>query len=130
MESKAITTITKRRTRGCIAGIYKKRRIIVLALLITTITGCIATKAGAYRVFAEDLARLRDQRFDEAYVYNIGYLAKLSPDNIKLLASGNEIRTYKIKPPRKQDCTVHIEIGKNKNIVGATSEGPECWRAY
>jgi hypothetical protein len=105
-------------------------RIIVLALLATAITGCIVTKAGAYRVFAEDLERLQGQSFNEAYVYNIGYLAKLSPDNVKLLASGNEIKTYKVKPPRKQDCTVHIEIGKNKNIVGATSEGPECWRAY
>ena len=81
-------------------------------------------------MFAEDLERLSGQDFNDSYVYNIGYLAKLSPESIKPLTNGNEIKTYTVKPPRKQDCTVHIEISKNNIIVVATSEGPECWRAY
>ena len=105
-------------------------RCIFLAILMSIMSGCIVTKTGAYRVFAEDLERLSGQSVSDAYVYNIGYIANLTPEGVKSLANGNEIKTYVVKPPRKQDCTVHIEIGKNNIIVVATSEGPECWRSY
>lgn len=105
-------------------------RSVFLILLILSAAGCIGTKSGAYRVFAEDLVRLQGVQFNQAYVYNIGYIAKLDPENTKELSNGNRILVFSIKPPRNQDCSVHIEIDKNGMVVSATSEGPECWRSY
>lgn len=102
-----------------------------LAMSTVFIAGCVGTKAGAYRVFAEDLDRLSRKAFDEAYVYNIGHLAETEPDSVKLLKGGNEIRVYTVKPPNTQVCTVLIEVDKQTNhILDASSKGPECWRAY
>jgi len=86
--------------------------------------------SGAYETFGEDLERLAGTSFESSYVYNIGYLAKLEPDEIKKLSNGSEIRIFSVKPPRQQKCKVHVEVNSNNVIVVATSEGPECWRAY
>ena len=105
-------------------------RISTLIVLMVVLAGCVGTLSGAYRVFAEDLERLIGTNFRESYVYNIGYLAKLQPDNTRKLESGSVIKTFKVKPPRKNKCKVHIEVNSSNIIVGASSEGPECWRAY
>ena len=97
---------------------------------MSILSGCVGTMSGSYRVFAEDLERLIGTNFDDSYVYNIGYLTKLNPDNTKRLVGGGLIKTFEVKPPRKNDCKVHIEINPSNIIVGASSEGPECWRAY
>jgi hypothetical protein len=109
-------------------------------LALKTITGfflsislaaCVGNKAGAYQVFAEDLQRLKGKQFSTSYVYLIGHLAQETPIEIKRLDNGNEIRVYKIIAPRKQDCTVFIEVdSKTERIVEASSKGPECWRPY
>jgi hexokinase len=105
-------------------------RISILVLLMSVLSGCVGTMAGAYRVFAEDLERLIGTNFNNSYVYNIGYLAKLQPDNTKKLESGGVIKTFEVKPPRTNKCKVHIEVNPRNIIVGASSEGPDCWRAY
>ena len=105
-------------------------RKVVLTFFAITLAGCVGTKAGAYRVFAEDLERLSGKTFEESYVYNIGYLAKLQPDSVKELSNGNKIMVFSVKQPRKQRCSVHIETNQNNIVVAATSKGPECWRAY
>lgn len=102
---------------------------IFIIPLLAALLCCAGTKAGAYRVFAEDLERLPGKKVSEAYEYNIGRLNKIAPDSVKTLVNGNEIRIYSIKPPRRQICSVHIEVSEGK-IINATSEGPECWRAY
>lgn len=104
---------------------------LAVIMLMGLLTGCVGTRAGAYQVFAEDLERLSGIPLKEAYVYNIGYLAKLEPDAVKLLANGNEIRAYAVKPPRTEKCTVLIEIDtQNNTVVEASSKGNECLRAY
>lgn len=105
-------------------------RISISILIISVLAGCVGTKAGAYRVFAEDLERLVGTNFKDSYIYNIGYLSKLQPESTKRLESGRLIKTFEVKPPRRQNCKVHIEVDANNVIVGASSEGPECWRAY
>lgn len=105
-------------------------RISILIIFISVLVGCVGTKAGAYRVFAEDLERLVGTSFEESYVYNIGHLVKLQPDSTKQLEAGGVIKTFEVKLPRKQSCKVHIEVNASNVIVGASSEGPECWRAY
>ena len=97
---------------------------------MSVLVGCVGTMPDAYRVFAEDLERLVGTNFKDSYVYNIGYLVKLQPDSTKKLESGSVIKTFEVKPPRKNKCKVHIEIDPSNIIVGASSEGPECWRAY
>ncbi len=105
-------------------------RKTILVLFAITLAGCVGTKSGAYRVFAEDLERLSGNNIENSYVFNIGYLAKLKPDSVKELSNGNRIMVFSIKAPRKQSCSVHIETNRNNVIVVATSEGSECWRAY
>lgn len=105
-------------------------KITFLMFTLLNIASCVGTMSGAYETFAEDLGGLIGKSFESSYVYNIGYLSQLKPDEIKPLANGNEIRVYAINPPRIQKCKVHIEVDSNSIVVGATSEGPECWRAY
>jgi hypothetical protein len=73
-------------------------RVSILIILISVIAGCVGTKAGAYRVFAEDLERLIGTSFKVSYVYNIGYLSNLQPDSTKQLESGGVIKTFEVKP--------------------------------
>lgn len=105
-------------------------RISILIVMMSVLVGCVGTMSGAYRVFAEDLERLIGTNFKDSYVYNIGYLTELQPDNTKKLEGGGEIKTFEVKPPRKNKCKVHVEVNSSNIIVGASSEGPECWRAY
>lgn len=106
-------------------------KIIAAFLLSISVAACVGSKAGAYRVFAEDLQRLKGAPFNTSYVYLVGYLAQGTPIQTKRLDNGNEIRMYKIIEPRKQDCTVLIEVDpKTERIVDASSKGPECWRPY
>lgn len=105
-------------------------RILILTITLIASASCVGTKTGAYEAFTEDLERLSGTDLNEAYIYNIGYLSKLKPDTVQELPNGHEIRTYSVKPPRTQNCKVHVEITKNDIIVVATSEGEECWRAY
>ena len=105
-----------------------RRAIFIFFTII--FTGCVGTLSGAYRVFAEDLERLVGKEFKDAYVYNIGHLAELKPDAMKELKNGNKIYLFSVKPPRKQECSVHIEKSKNDIILSASSSGAECWRAY
>jgi len=105
-------------------------RVSILIILALAITSCVATKSGAYRIFAEDLERLVGSNFQESYVFNIGYLAKLQPDDTKPLSNGNVIKIFSVKPPRKENCKVHIEVNDKDIIIVAFSEGTECWRAY
>lgn len=92
--------------------------------------GCVGTKSGAYKVFSEDLERLSGTSISSAYVHNIGYLSTLKPDRAIDAKGGNKILSYSVKPPRKNSCTVHVEVDRNGVIAGVTSEGPDCWRAY
>ena len=105
-------------------------KITIVMMLIILISGCVGTKAGAYRVFAEDLERLSGTNFKDSYIYNIGYLDNLIPESIKPLDNGNTMNSFSVIPPRKQKCTVHVEVNSHNVIVAATSEGPDCWRAY
>ena len=105
-------------------------RISFLLVLFSSLVGCVGTMSGAYETFGEDLERLASTSFETSYVYNIGHLSKLEPDEVKELSNGNQIKVFSIKPPRQQQCKVHIEVNANNVIVVATSEGSECWRAY
>lgn len=58
------------------------------------LSGCIVTKAGAYRVYAEDIERLSGERFTDAYIPLIGRLANLVPESIKTLNDGNTKRYF------------------------------------
>ncbi|MGY0216337.1 hypothetical protein ACWJJH_02990 [Endozoicomonadaceae bacterium StTr2] len=105
-------------------------KITIMMMLAVLLSGCVGTKAGAYQVFAEDLERLSGKNFTDSYIYNIGYLDNLVPENIESLNNGNTIKAFSIKPPRKQQCTVYVEIDSDNIIVDAISEGSGCWRAY
>lgn len=106
-------------------------KVITAVLLSISLSACVGSKAGAYRVFAEDLQRLKGTPFSKSYVYLVGYLAQETPIETRRLDNGNEIRMYKIIEARKQDCTVLIEVDpKTERIVDASSKGPECWRPY
>jgi hypothetical protein len=106
-------------------------KFIATAILSISLAACVGSKAGAYRVFAEDLQRLKGKPFSKSYVYLIGYLAQETPIDKKRLDNGNEIRMYKIIEAREQDCTVLIEVDpKTERIVDASSKGSECWRPY
>lgn len=106
-------------------------KVITAFLLSITLAACVGTKAGAYRVFAQDLQRLKGTPFSTSYVFLVGYLAKEKPIEIKLLKNGNEIRMYNILREGVQVCTVLIEVdSKTEHIVDASSKGPECWRPY
>jgi len=93
---------------------------------------CLCRKFGwAYRVFGEDLKRLKGTPFSTSYVYLVGHLSKKVPIKIKTLKNGNEIRLYKMIEKRRQDCTVLIEVDpKTEIIVDASAKGTECWRPY
>jgi len=100
-------------------------------VIFVLLTGCVGTKAGAYRVFAEDLERLKGKELSKSYVFLIGYLAKLDPKETKELTNGNEIRVYAVAEQRKQECTIFIEVDPKTNfIIEASSKGPDCWRPY
>jgi hypothetical protein len=103
----------------------------VAVAIVLLFTGCVGTKAGAYRVFAEDLKRLEGKSFNDANVFLIGHLANEKPVEIKRLENGNEIRAYRMRKERKQECTVLIEVNPLTGvIVDASSKGPDCWRPY
>jgi len=97
----------------------------ILAFLMSiTLIGCIGTKAGAYKIFAEDVQRLEGEQFNSAYVFLVGHLAEEKPVAIKPLKNGNEIRVYKFVKERNQNCMVFIEVDpRNEIIVEATSKG-------
>jgi hypothetical protein len=106
-------------------------KVIATFLLSITLASCVGSKAGAYRVFAEDLQLLKGKPFNTSYVYLVGRLANEKPIETKLLSNGNEIRMYNIWENRKRECTVLIEVDpKTESIVDASSKGPECWRPY
>jgi len=46
----------------------------LLSILLISATGCVGTKAGAYRVFNEDLGRLVGVDVNEAYILMLGIL--------------------------------------------------------
>jgi len=104
---------------------------LIAVVILITLTGCVGTKAGAYKVFAEDLQRLEGTQFNSAYVWFVGHLSEQKPVAKKHLKNGNEIRIYKFAKKRNQDCMVFIEVNPGKEIIQeATSKGVDCWRPY
>jgi hypothetical protein len=94
----------------------------------------------AYTTFDDDLERLAGKNIKEAYIFNLGYLRDIDPDNVQNLVQGNKIYTYNIEfktrkffftePNKTWNCTVKLEIDPQSKIIeSARSRGEGCWRS-
>jgi hypothetical protein len=94
----------------------------------------------AYTTFDEDLERLIGKSISEAYIFHLGYLRDIEPNDAQNLVSGNKIYTYKIEfktrgffftePNETWRCTVKLEVEPQSEIIkSASSIGEGCWRA-
>ena len=120
----------------------KKRKIsaIICVLTIAILTGCVGTKAGAHKYFAENLEKLNGAPFAEAYMHQFGYFKDAQPIEVKHLKNGNKIRVYEnIKTPlciftgkrSREVCTIYIELDtKTKVIISASAKGDGCYTPY
>ena len=109
-------------------------RAILLISLVVSLYGCVGTKAGGYRVFDEDLQRLIGTSYNEAYVFNLGYLKDISPKKVTALPQNQEVRQYSFEHSEGNGagvCAVYIVTDKETGtIVEASSGGNGCWRVY
>ena len=113
----------------------KKLLALAASLLIS---GC-SIMTIAYTTFDEDLERLLGKSVSEAYIFNLGYLRDIEPNDSQDLVSGNKIYTYKIEfktrelfftePNEMWHCTVKLEVDPQTEIIkSASSIGEGCWR--
>lgn len=110
-------------------GKFSKAITVVMTLVM--MSGCFASKGGAYRVFADDLERQEGRQFESAT--GSFYLRKFSahtPIEILKLKDGNEIRVYQATGYRgRKLVTVYVEVDPMQRVVQISCRG-DCWRPY
>ncbi len=116
---------------------YELNKLLGLAASLL-VSGC-SIMTVAYTTFDEDLEGLLGENVNEAYIWRLGYLRDIEPNDTQELVSGNKIYTYEIEyqtreflftePNKTWHCTVKLEIDpQSENIKSATSVGEGCWR--
>ena len=85
-----------------IAGDYSLRvnaRKLVFFIFIF-LAGCVGTKAGAFRIFQEDLNRIIGKNLEDSYIYYVGKLSETKPVSVSIMNGGNESRHYEFTQNR------------------------------
>ena len=106
---------------------------------VAALYGC-ATKAGAFKIYQQELEALEGKSFDGSYVWYVGYLGKVEPTEVKRLDNGNEIRIYEFTQNRLslltwnrtiETCKVYVDLDVKTGLINsASSRGIGCYRPY